>query len=67
MRYSYRIQKLNTEGTFYIIEYKNFKFFKWWDINTLKETYFQSSNLDFPKSFIRTKKWTLNNYPELLL
>ena len=67
MGYSYRIQKLNTEGTFYIIEYRNFKFFKWWDINILKETSFQSSSLDFPKSFTRTKKWTLNNYPELLL
>jgi hypothetical protein len=72
MNYSYKIHVgINKNKTLFIVEFINKNSTKYWQMSWLQESIlllpFAYQNKKDTDSFIRTKEWTLNNHPELLL
>jgi hypothetical protein len=70
MNYSYKIH-IGLDKTLFVVELNENSTKKYWDLQYLQESIlllpFAYQNKKDTDSFLRTKKWTLNNYPELLL
>ena len=70
MSYSYKVdynyRSFRFENTIAVTEFEDGKFVINWKIRTLKKA-FPIINENMEDSFKRTKTWTKENYPELLL
>jgi len=66
MNYSYTIQHSNIYNDKEILEFINDKYNHSWYLSALKASIIPFTTYD-SKSFNRTKKWMLENYPELFI
>jgi len=66
MNYSYTIQHSNIYNDKEVLEFINDKFNHSWYLSALKTSIVPFTNYD-SKSFHRTKKWIIENYPEFLI
>ena len=70
MNYSYKVH-IGINKTLFIIEFINKTSLKYWELPWLKNSEitlpFAYQNKKDTDSFLRTKEWTINNHPELLL
>ena len=70
MNYTYEIQDLDYShniNEMIIIEYLNNKYKENWYLPYLKNNCMDQWDLHLKNSFMRTKKWVLQNHAELLL
>lgn len=66
MNYSYIIHHSNIYNDKEVLEFINDKFNHSWYLSALKTSIVPFTNYD-SKSFHRTKKWIIENYPEFLI
>ncbi len=71
MKYNYEIKNSDYSSSMInemtIIEYLNNEYKENWYLHYLKNNYMDHWDLHLKNSFMRTKKWLLQNHPELLL